>query len=220
MIELKYKIQKVKPKIFAVVVEDSYDRAMLFLRAQEYYECPNPTFRGNKDFSFTDYMKWYSKEYGGFTYGVDWSGFNIPLEIAYKCYDTLTDRFTDYDDVMESILHKIYELNDDSSDGYIIGVGNMTDDTFNHEVCHGLYYTDSNYKAIVDAVTTLISENHYNIFKQNLLDMGYTENVIDDEIQAYLQYGWETDKFGSGVPLEIREMYNSWYEDELKTYSK
>ena len=50
--------------------------------------------------------------------------------------------------------------------------------------------------------------------------MGYTENVIDDEIQAYLQYGWESDKFGSGVPIEIREMYNSWYEDELKTYSK
>ena len=121
---------------------------------------------------------------------------------------------------MESILHKIYELNGDSADGYIIGVGNMTDDTFNHEVCHGLYYTDIEYKTIVDSQTKIIPENYYNIFKQNLLDMGYTENVIDDEIQAYLQYGWETEKFGGGVPMEIREMYNSWYEDELKTYSK
>ena len=156
MITLNYKIEKVKPKIFAVIVEDSYDRAMLFLRAQEFYECPNPAFRGCVDFSFTDYMKWYSKEYGGFTYGVDWSGFNIPLEIAYACYDTLRDRYTDYDDVMESIIHKIYELNEDSADGYIIGVGNMTGDTFNHEVCHGLYYTDSNYKAIADTQTKLM----------------------------------------------------------------
>lgn len=216
MIDIKYKIEKIKPKIFAVVIEDSYDRAMTFLRIQEFYESPNPAFRGNKDFSFTDYMKWYSKEYGkGFTYGVDWSGFNVPLEIAYKCYDTLTDRYTDYDDVMESIIHQIYELNDDSTNGYIIGAGNIEDDTFQHEVCHGLYYTDSNYKSIVDGVTKLIHQHYYETFKTNLLNMGYTESVIDDEIQAYLQYGWDNETFGKGVPLEIREMYNSWYQDEL-----
>jgi hypothetical protein len=111
MIDINYKIEKVKPKIFAIIIEDSYDRAMTFLRIQEFYESPNPAFRGNKDFSFSEYMKWYTKEYGkGFTYGTDWSGFNVPLEIAYTCYDTLTDRYTDYDDVMESIIHKLYDL--------------------------------------------------------------------------------------------------------------
>lgn len=221
MIDIKYTIKEVKPKIFAVIIEDSYDRAMTFLRIQEYYECPNPKFRGNKDFSFTEYMKWYSTEYGrGFTYGVDWNGFNVPLEIAYQCYDTLTDRYTDYDDVMESIIHQIYEMNDDRCDGYIIGAESIEDDTFQHEVCHGLYYTDSNYKTIADAVTTLIPEENYNIFEKNLLEMGYTESVIKDEIQAYLQYGWESNSFGKGVPLEIREMYNSWYEEELTNYSK
>jgi hypothetical protein len=46
--------------------------------------------------------------------------------------------------------------------------------------------------------------------------MGYTEAVIDDEIQAYIQYGWESDDFGKGVPMEIREMYNDWYGEELE----
>lgn len=221
MIDIKYKIEKVKPKIFAVIIEDSYDRAMTFLRIQEFYESPNPAFRGNKDFSFSEYMKWYTKEYGkGFTYGSDWSGFNVPLETAYNCYDTLTDRYTDYDDVMEGIIHKLYELNGDDADGYIIGAGNTDGDTFKHEVCHGLYYTNPNYKAIVDAVTALIPETHYNTFEKNLLEMGYTESVIKDEIQAYLQYGWESNDFGKGVPLEIREMYNTWYEEELEEYSK
>lgn len=221
MIDIKYTIEEVKPKIFAVIIEDSYDRAMTFLRIQEFYESPNPAFRGNKDFSFSEYMKWYTKEYGkGFTYGIDWNGFNVPLEIAYTCYDTLTDRYTDYDDVMESITHQIYELNSDNVDGYIIAAESTKGDTFQHEVCHGLYYTDSNYKAIADAVTALIHEENYNIFEKNLLEMGYTESVIKDEIQAYLQYGWESDSFGKGVPLEIREMYNSWYEDELTNYSK
>lgn len=222
MIDIKYTIKEVKPKIFAVIIEDSYDRAMTFLRIQEFYECPNPKFRGNKDFSFTEYMKWYSKEYGrGFTYGVDWNGFNVPLEIAYQCYDTLTDRYTDYDDVMESIIHQIYEMNDDDGcDGYIIGAGNVTDSTFQHEICHGLYSIDSNYKNIVDSQTNLIPEKYLTIFKKNLLKMGYTNEVLNDEIQAYLQYGWESDSFGGGVPMEIREMYNSWYADSLETYSK
>ena len=50
--------------------------------------------------------------------------------------------------------------------------------------------------------------------------MGYTESVIKDEIQAYLQYGWESNDFGKGVSLEMREMYNSWYEEELEEYLK
>jgi len=85
---------------------------------------------------------------------------------------------------------------------------------------HGLYYTNPNYKATADAVTALIHEENYNIFEKNLLEMGYTESVIKDEIQAYLQYGWESNDFGKGVPLEIREMYNGWYEEELEEYSK
>ena len=218
--KIKYKISEVKPKVFAVIIEDRYDRAMTFLRVQEFYESPKKKFRG-KNFSIWDYIKWYSEEYGkGFTYGTDWSGFNVPLETAYTCYDTLTDRYTDYDDVMETIIHKLYELNGEDADGYIIGAGNTDGDTFKHEVCHGLYYTNPNYKATADAVTALIHTENYNIFEKNLLKMGYTESVIKDEIQAYLQYGWETDGFGKGVPLEIREMYNNWYEEELEEYSK
>ena len=48
--------------------------------------------------------------------------------------------------------------------------------------------------------------------------MGYTTKVIDDEIQAYLMYGWESNDFGKGVPLEIREMYNSFFSDDLAKF--
>jgi len=200
MININYKIEKVKPKIFAVIIEDSYDRAMTFLRIQEFYESPNPAFRGNKDFSFSEYMKWYTNEYGkGFTYGSDWSGFNVPLEIAYTCYDTLTDRYTDYDDVMESIVHQLYELNGDDIDGYMIGAGSTEGDTFQHEICHGLYATNKEYKQSVDEITETIEWQDYLKFEKNLLDMGYTAAVIPDEIQAYLSTNYEYTKFSKGV---------------------
>ena len=103
---IKYKIKEVKPNVFAVIVKDNYDRAMLFCRAQEYYESPNKKFRG-KDFSIWDYMKWYSSEYGrGFSYGVDWGGFNIPFDTMWKCYNEC-EMETPYDEVMWEILVNI-----------------------------------------------------------------------------------------------------------------
>lgn len=204
MLNIQYKIEQVKPKVFAVIIEDSYDRAMTFCRVQEYYESPNPTFRGNKGFSFTEYMKWYSKEYGkGFTYGMDWSGFNVPLEVAYNCYDTLTDRYTDYDDVMESIVHQLYELNGDDVDGYMIGAGTTKGDTFQHEICHGLYATNKQYKQMVDEITEMIEWQDYLKFEKNLLDMGYTAGVVPDEIQAYLSFGHDYKPFTKGVSKKV-----------------
>ena len=218
--DIKYKIKEVKPHIFSVVVKNDYDRAMLFLRVQEYYESPNPKFRG-KSFDIWDYMKWYSKEYErGFTYGIDWSGFNIPLEIAYNCYDKHYDTYTPYDEIMEKIVFNIYEMNGDDCNGYIIGSENTSGSTFKHEVCHGLYHTNNEYKKLANKNVKLLPKEHYTIFKNNLLEMGYTNKVIDDEIQAYLMYGWESHKFGGGVPMEVREMYNSWFEDDLEKFIK
>jgi len=212
MININYKIEQVKPKIYAVIIEDRYDRAMTFLRVQEFYESPNPAFRGNKDFSFTEYMKWYSKEYGrGFTYGMDWSGFNVPLEVAYNCYDTLNDRYTDYDDVMESIVHQLYELNGDDCDGYMIGAGSTEGDTFQHEVCHGLYATNKQYKELVDEVTETIEWQDYLEFEKNLLDMGYTAAVIPDEIQAYLAFGHDYKPFTKGVSKKVCNKLHKQY---------
>ena len=218
--KIKYKISEVKPKVFAVVIEDRYDRAMTFLRVQEFYESPNKKFRG-KNFSIWDYMKWYSTEYGkGFTYGTDWSGFNVPLETAYSCYDTLTDRYTDYDEVMETIIHKLYELNGDDADGYIIGAGNTDGDTFKHEVCHGLWYTNSAYKKDAKALLTIIDKKDYEVFENNLLEMGYTDKVIDDEIQAYLCFGHDVENFSNGVDKEVCNEYHKQFKNGLINYIK
>jgi len=213
--EINCKIKEVKPHIFSVVIPDHYDRAMTFCRVQEYYESPNPKFRG-KSFNMWDYIKWYSKEYGrGFTYASDWSGFNIPLEVAYNCYDGNYDMYTPYDEIMEKIVFQIYEMNGDSCNGYIIGSENTKGDTFKHEICHGLYHTNKEYKKLAKKNIKLIKKEHYEKFKYNLLDMGYTKKVIDDEIQAYLMYGWDCQKFGDGVDLYVRKSYNEQFFNDL-----
>lgn len=208
--KIKYKIKPVKLNVFAVVVPDDYDRAMLFCRAQEYYESPNKKFRG-KDFSIWDYMKWYNNQYGrGFSYGADWSGFNIPFDIVWNCYQS-NDMETPYDEIMWDILGEIDNKMDINKKAYIIGVDSLDSETFNHEIAHGLYYTNKQYKELMDEVTLTISTKNYQTFRNNLIEMGYTDSVINDEIQAYLSTNWKNRKFMNGVSSqECKELHKQY----------
>jgi hypothetical protein len=210
--KVKYQIKEVKPSIFAVVIKDKYDRAMTFCRAQEYYESPSPKFRG-KQFSIWDYMKWYNERYGrGFSYGDDWSGFNIPIKVIRECYNGLNKYESPYDKIMGNIIHQLAVYHE----GYLIGCGDTKGDTFKHEVCHGLYYTDKEYKKRMDALTKGLPKKYYDTFKKNILEMGYAAKVVDDEIQAYLQYGYGQPDFGKGVDIDVRIEYSDLYQKQSK----
>ena len=225
---VNYKITEVRDRVFAVTIEDDYDRAMTFLRVQEYYESPNPEFRG-KHFNIWDFIEWYSREHkGAFTYAYDWSGFNIPLPIAWKCYEgdgvnCMPDGWkSKWDAVMKDIVWEVqskmyWKKNKRDMNAYIIGAKDMEGDTFQHEVAHGLYYTNKEYKELMDEITQTIPLKHYLKFRKNLLDMGYTESVVDDEIQAYLSWGWDYARFSKGVPKTFCKTINKEYR---KVYDK
>ena len=214
--KIDYKIEEVKPNVFAVLVPDGYHRAMLFCRVQEFYESPNENFRG-KNFSIWDYIEWYSKEHNNtFTYTSDWSGFNIPLKTAWDCYEKLREHESPYDTQMESIIRTIelrmfHKKSRRNWNAYIIGAANMEGDTFQHEICHGLYATNKEYKQLVDEITLTIPTKNYQSFRNNLIDMGYTDKVIDDEIQAYLSFGHDYKSFTKGVSQKVCNELNKQY---------
>jgi len=221
--KIDYKIEEVRPNIFAVIVKDHYHRAMLFLRVQEYYESPNPQFRG-KNFNIWDYIEWYSRRNKDvFTYTFDWGGFNIPLKTAWDCYEKLSEYESPYDAVMDEIIRTIEMImfnkkNTRNWNGYIIGAPSTDDDTFEHEVCHGLYATNKEYKELVDEVTMAIPFKDYQTFRKNLLKMGYNGIVIDDEIQAYLSTNYEYSKFSKGVSRKLCKDLHKQYKQIFNRY--
>ena len=216
--DIKYKIKEVKPNVFAVIVKDKYDRAMTFCRVQEYYESPNTKFRG-KDFSMWDYMKWYASNHTGFSYAGDWSGFNIPFDVLEKCYKNMQKFETPYDEIMYKIYWQIQTMKHNGK-AYVIGAGDTNGWTFQHEVCHGLWYTNPQYKKAAKVVLDAIDPNHYVIFRKNLLDMGYTDKVIDDEIQAYLCFGHDSENFCEGVDIEKCDKYHKAFLITLDEFNK
>ena len=215
--KIKYDIIEIKPRVFAVVVPDRYHRAMLFMRVQEYYESPNPKFRGKKSFNIWEYIEWYSrKNNDSFSYAAHWTGFNFPLGVALKCYDTLEDIYTPYDEIMTKIVWDIYEMNKDSAKAYIIGVADLTSTTFQHELCHAYYHINKKYKKEVDAITESIEPKIYKRMCKNLTDMGYTEQVFYDEVQAYTCMDSDYFEFNNKIPgsklKKLSKKYKVVYE--------
>jgi hypothetical protein len=127
---------------------------------------------------------------------------------------------TPYDETMYLILCEIERKMDDKKKAYIIGADSLDSDTFTHEVCHGLWYTNAKYKKEAKNVLDVIEKKHKDIFKTNLIEMGYTDGVIDDEIQAYLTTNWGYDRFGNGVETKYREKYHKAFETTLSEFIK
>jgi len=55
-------------------------------------------------------------------------------------------------------------------------------------------------------------------FRNNLIEMGYTDSVVYDEIQAYLSWHYEYTKFSKGVSKKILKQLNKEYQKVFNKY--
>jgi hypothetical protein len=88
----------------------------------------------------------------------------------------------------------------------LIGASSRDVKTMDHEIAHGLYFTNKEYKKMVDGLIKNIKPTHYDKLKKKLIKMGYVDDkkIIDDEIQAFMSTG----------------LYNGLNTNELKVYEK
>jgi hypothetical protein len=200
---VSYELYRVRKGIYAVKVDEQYQRAMLFLRYQEYYESPYKQFQG-KNFDIFEFMDFYRKDrgVGCFTYTRDWSGYNIPSDSLNKCIKGVFDvkvTTTPYDshmfDIKWSITEdiKTYRYPDPSKEKfYLIGVDKVEGDIMDHEIAHAMFYLYPEYKKEMTALVRALPASKFKGLKKILLDLGYREKVIDDEIQAFMSTGlWD-----------------------------
>ena len=186
---------KITDKIFLLIFENQHEIASTFLRFQEHYE--SPKFRG-KSFSLGEFKAWYSSLRGDFTYYTDWNGFNIPSYILKPFYEGQFDPISDEE---KEILNLFRDVGDDF---YVIGIHKDMKNVssfLKHEIAHGLFYTDSQYK---DRVMEILSEFNLDEIKDELRSKGgYHEEVLDDEVHAY-SLG-SVGKLKSKVPEELHK---------------
>lgn len=216
-------VKEIRPRIFGVSIKDHYQRTMLFCRYQEYYESPYEEIR-NKFFTWEKFMMVYKtktkKEY--FSYPVDWVGFNIPSKIVSDAILKFSMRnWGPYDEIMSDIYHycENYPLRFEKprTKWYLIGADTFKSSTMNHEIAHGLYYTNNQYKKNCTELIDEIKPEHYEKLKKKLIKIGYVDDkkIIDDEIQAFMSTG-----LYKGLETKELKRYEKDFINNFKKYNK
>lgn len=180
-------------KIWAIKVDDSYTRAMLFLRSQEYYESAFDEIIG-KQFKFSRYIDIYKAHYGKqeFTYGDDWSGFNIPSTILKDCMNNIEEgEINTYDRILLSIMNIIDKKGDDKY--YLLGVDTIDGDVLEHEIAHAMWFNLPDYKKEMMKLNSELDEDFKSKMIKCIADYGYADHVYDDELQAYMSTGFASE---------------------------
>jgi len=96
---------------------------------------------------------------------------------------------------------------------YVIGVHKETkklDAYLRHEVAHGLFFTDENYR---NEVLGLLSQFDTKPIREELRSKaGYHEHVLDDEVHAYSLYTGRKLKtpIPRGLVKKLRRLYNRY----------
>ncbi len=208
-------LKEIAKNIFHIKFSTQEELTSTFLRFQEFFE--SPEFRG-KVFTLEEYKKWYvdnspeGKRTGEFTYYTDWNGFNIPSTVLEPFYNG------DFDPLSEREKEFLALFRERKGERfYIIGThGKNEKQLLKHEIAHGLFYTNPEYKKEVLEILKKISSEkreEINMFFQK--SGGYHSEVWDDETHAYGLCSLEKlekNKIDISDLLGIREELNLIFE--------
>ncbi len=160
--------------------ENQYDVTSTFMRLQEFYESPYDNIKG-KEFEVEEYMDTYADDTGNFTYNTDWSGFNVPGNIVNEFFSQPWHYYLDKEWKLNQALVPFKRRGEPY---YVIGT--FKEETIDHELAHAMYYLKPEYKETMDNLTSQMTSECYVDFEKALKDLGYCNEVIRDEMQAYL----------------------------------
>lgn len=202
------KLTELTKDIYNVNFPTRRELASTLLRFQEYYE--SPKFR-RKIFTLAEYKKWYianspgGKKTGKFTYYQDWGGFNMPSFALKPFYQgkfnplsTKEKRFLDL-------------FKDKKGKFYIIGTyGKVPEKLLRHEIAHGFFYTNSEYKnEVLKILRKLDKKTRTKINDYLYSSGGYHPEVWVDETHTHLMSNLgELEKAGVNVS-KLKEVHKN-----------
>jgi len=202
---MKFSITKKIDKVYVARFDKLYDLCMTFVRIQEYYESPKYK---NKYFSLEEFIDYWSNNFGdgSFNYTIVWTGFNVPGQVIKNWIDAFEvkgDRREKEEALIGRFEKRLKKDNVDLKDCYLIGVSKEEkgiNEIIEHETAHALYSLYPKYKKSCDAIFKKLNRKAEDIkqidkAKKKLIKMGYCEDVLLDEIQAY----WSTSDSTEGV---------------------
>jgi hypothetical protein len=192
---LNFTAEEIRPNIYHLSFGNKYYLTSSMMRLEGYYESPSQEIRG-KYFSFEKFMDIYASDtpHKNFSYFTDWSGMNIPGKQFLSFYDTFKyDLWLKEADVLNIIMLFRHDMLDgeDRDNFYVIATYKGKDELslVNHELSHAYWHlhTEAYANPIKDLLKDpkVIKPSVVSSTRKALLNRGYCEDVLDDELQAY-----------------------------------
>ena len=172
------KVKIYNQNIVQLIFKNQKELTLTLCRPQEFYECNSTKLRG-KVFTFEQFIDHYTDEEGYLTYFSYWSGFNLPGEVLEEFYNlfTLTDREQKVKQITDKFKGTSY---------YVIAAKKDDNETLNHELIHAYYYLDPVYKQEANVLVKHMRPELRKQISSALKELGYSQNVMIDEINAYM----------------------------------
>jgi hypothetical protein len=168
-----------------ILFDSRKEMTLTLCRMAEFYESVKPEING-KFFTLEQFIDSHTSSNGDCTYFSEWEGFNIPKESLDKFFSLYRGHETSRESKIKTLLHQY-------NPKYIIAIDPSSDiSTLLHEKCHAHYSLSPMYKVRVNELLEHVTSAQYYIIKESLMNEGYSEQVIEDEIQAY--FATSTDK--------------------------
>jgi len=192
-----------------VWADSQEELGLTFMRFQEHYESASQEFRG-KIFTLGQLKRWYSETYGANNYHTTWIGFNFPSKVLIPFREGLFDPLT----IEEQRLLDLFKYRSDNF--YIIGAQSAI--TLRHELSHALYASNDKYRNEINKFLDK-NKNKLKTTAKYILDKGYCEDVLYDEIQAYITDNDDNHLINNTCPTiiaGINNIYNKYNTDKVK----
>lgn len=209
---MSFVLKMITSDIPLLIFPSRVDLTTTLLRFQEHYESANPEFR-QRPFTIGEYRSYYANLHGAYTYPTDWGGFNFPGSIVKQFLDGLFDPLTEAEKAVVELFRgrtkPFYVIATFSGNSNFLGF-------LQHEVAHALYTTDRDYFAGVEFILNTYADMLPPLYDS--LSKYYGENIVRDEVQAYLSTGdgW-FDKNGLKVDEAFKNALSSHFADYLKS---
>lgn len=174
--------KEVTENVIVIHGENRYAISDMFMRLSEYYEGESDELRG-KIFTYEQCQDIFAKENNNrFEYHSSYDGFNVPSNSCINFFNTFNN-FTEKEKFIKAAISK--HVTSDKP-FYLLGL-HLHAAAMEHELAHAYWYLYPEYKEnMSEFITETFDFDFIQGMSIRLKEMGYADEVIDDEIQAYI----------------------------------
>ena len=195
--KIMFKTKKPIKNCLLLEFDTQKELALSFCRVEEFYE-GNPRVNG-KYLTLEQFIDEFTTPDGKLNYFNYWTGFNIPGYSFKSWFGQMAGELTKWESALgQAVAEKL----DMQKPFYVIGGVKGDMEVIDHEIAHALYYMNEEYKSLMDTANYQFYKelrSEYSKMVKALKKMGYGDNVIKDEVQAYMSTSGKkelVEKFG------------------------